>query len=278
MIDAVYSLDVAAFPLPFDTVQISGADAADFLQRQLMNDVRQLRQAGDSQWTGMLTAKGKLIHLFLLLRLDDQRFAAICPDQDGAALISALQRLLFRSKLQIQAMPEAQTWFQPVVASARSGMTLSWDGQRSLTWFEHAPDLTPPDAAARAAAEAAWQLADLEAGIVRLQDANRDQFTPQMLGLNRRHAFSLNKGCYPGQEIVSRTHFLGKAKRGLQLLAHTGEVQCGDAILHQQREVGSVVSNSVNHQVLAVLPLEQPEPLSNPLAAFTYLSPTWSAG
>ena len=42
-----------------------------------------------------------------------------------------------------------------------------------------------------------------------------EAWTPQMLSLERLAAFSLKKGCYPGQEIVARTHYLGKSKRSL---------------------------------------------------------------
>ena len=50
----------------------------------------------------------------------------------------------------------------------------------------------------------------------------RSAWTPQMLSLQRLQAFSLAKGCYPGQEIVARTHYLGQAKRELALLEGEG--------------------------------------------------------
>ena len=65
--------------------------------------------------------------------------------------------------------------------------------------------------------QARWFAHDLHAGLPRLPASQREQWTPQQLSLERLHAFSVKKGCYPGQEIVARTHFLGKAKRGLVL-------------------------------------------------------------
>ncbi|MFA0925271.1 ThiF family adenylyltransferase, partial [Xanthomonas fragariae] len=44
-------------------------------------------------------------------------------------------------------------------------------------------------------------------------------------------AFSVKKGCYPGQEIVARTHFLGKAKRALQLLQTDGVIDAVESFL-----------------------------------------------
>lgn len=279
MIDAVYTIDVSTFPLPYESLQLEGPETADFLQRQLMNDVRLLREDGSSQWTGLLSAKGKVVHLFLLLRLRADHYVAICPDQDAALLQAALQRMLFRSKLKLSLLPQAEVWHVPQPANTSASAQLHWQGERWLSWFEQAPSFPASAAPAQLGGlQQAWNLADLEAGLVRLQETTRDEFTPQMLGLERRKAFSLNKGCFPGQEILARTHFLGKAKRGLQLLACQGDVSCGSAILCDQREVGRVVSDALAEKVLAVLPLEQPEPLSNPQATFTYLSPTWSAG
>jgi hypothetical protein len=40
-----------------------------------------------------------------------------------------------------------------------------------------------------------------------------------MLALERLHAYSLRKGCFPGQEIVARTHYLGRSKRRLVRVA-----------------------------------------------------------
>jgi folate-binding protein YgfZ len=67
--------------------------------------------------------------------------------------------------------------------------------------------------------DAAWREADLRHGLPRLGPAQVEAWTPQMLSLDRLRAFSLKKGCYPGQEIVARTHYLGQAKRGLVLVA-----------------------------------------------------------
>ncbi|OOD02389.1 tRNA-modifying protein YgfZ, partial [Stenotrophomonas maltophilia] len=55
-------------------------------------------------------------------------------------------------------------------------------------------------------------------------------FQPRQLGLDRLNGYSVKKGCYPGQEIVARTHFLGKAKRAVQLLHTAAPAQAGDGV------------------------------------------------
>ena len=71
----------------------------------------------------------------------------------------------------------------------------------------------------------------------------------------------MRKGCYPGQEIVARTHFLGQAKRGLALFDATPAPASGSDVVAGGRGIGTVVSAAAG-ACLAVLPLEhEPGPL-----------------
>ncbi len=50
----------------------------------------------------------------------------------------------------------------------------------------------------------------------------------------------MKKGCYPGQEIVARTHYLGQVKRGLALYQATSVVAAGADIEQDGRAIGSI--------------------------------------
>mgnify|MGYP003511505905 CR=1 FL=1 len=86
--------------------------------------------------------------------------------------------------------------------------------------------------ATETAGDAAWELADIDDGVPWIHPAVADRETPQALGLERLGAYSVHKGCYPGQEIVARTHFLGRSKRSLlRFRASSSEVPApGDAL------------------------------------------------
>jgi folate-binding protein YgfZ len=56
-------------------------------------------------------------------------------------------------------------------------------------------------------------LQEVRAGLPQVFEANVEAFVPQMLNLDRVNGLSFRKGCYPGQEIVARTRYLGKLKR-----------------------------------------------------------------
>jgi folate-binding protein YgfZ len=59
----------------------------------------------------------------------------------------------------------------------------------------------------------AWQLAAIHAGAPQVGAATQEQFVPQMINLELLGGVNFKKGCYPGQEIVARTKYLGKIKR-----------------------------------------------------------------
>src|SRR3546814_20114451 len=69
----------------------------------------------------------------------------------------------------------------------------------------------------------------------------------------------VKKGCYPGQEIVARTHFLGQAKRGLALFECDAPLEAGQQVMDGDRTTGAIASTATSggqHVALAVLPLD----------------------
>lgn len=108
-------------------------------------------------------------------------------------------------------------------------------------------------AAARSSAE---QLNLLRAGIVEIDRAQSEKFTPHMLNLDLTHVVSLDKGCYPGQEIVARTHYRGASKRRCMRFESAAPVAPGDKVANADRDIGEVV-NAIGTELLAVIPVEQ---------------------
>src|SRR5690606_37821235 len=58
-----------------------------------------------------------------------------------------------------------------------------------------------------------WHLAEIEAAVPHITPATQEQFVPQMINFELVDGVNFKKCCYPGQEIVARTHYLGKLKR-----------------------------------------------------------------
>jgi folate-binding protein YgfZ len=256
------AMDTTCAPLSgFSLLGCSGPDAAAFLQAQTMNDLRGLVD-GQWQWNGWLSAKGRVVCLFALWRRSQHEYLAILPDFPAAELQPLLQRFVFRSKLRLvveDGLEVLGEFGADTGGSARDFVQAQGPGWR----FDFGGDalaralvLVPRDAAAAPDPEfeARWRTADLAHGLPRLDAGQREAWTPQMLSLQRLKAFSLAKGCYPGQEIVARTHYLGQAKRELALLQGQPP-SAGAAVTDREgRGLGSVVSTSTEANCsLAVL-------------------------
>jgi tRNA-modifying protein YgfZ len=253
------------FALPdHHVVTLRGRDAVAFAQAQFMSDVAALA-AGHWHWSGWLTPKGRVVALFALLKNAAETVHLVLQDRDPAEFAAQLRRFVFRSKLEIEtgaglhvggrfdAHPAA---IDALVASDGDGIAFDLGGAggaRTLFVTQN------EDAGEDAAAVARWVMFDLAHGLPRLSEPQSGQWTPQQLSLERLQAYSVKKGCYPGQEIVARTHFLGQAKRGLALFECEGLVAAGQQVMDAERPLGTIASTAgdgTRHLALAVLPLE----------------------
>lgn len=241
-------------------LRLAGDDAEAFAQSQFANDVNTLAP-GHWQWNCWLNAKGRVLAIFALLRPQAGELLLVLPDGRAEALGQALARYVFRRKVKLELASElhacgalqlpAQAAGNRIAVLADGSLELDMGGDgldRSL----HIGTLCRPAAEDQALA---WRQADLQLGLARLDGSQLETWTPQQLGLDRLSGYSVRKGCYPGQEIVARTHFLGKAKRAIALLCLEAPAQPGDAVHSEGREVGQLVSIAGN-QALAVLPLD----------------------
>lgn len=247
-------------------VVLEGPDATAFAHAQFANDVAGLAP-GQWQWNAWLTPKGRVIAVFALARRSEDRLWLVLPDHPADAFAEALRRFVFRRKLKVEVpadlrvggafAPPARAQGATLDERDDGGMELDFGGDGGPRTLRVGTTAIEDDAGA----SAAWRAADLRHGLPRLPATQREQWTPQQLALDRLSAYSVRKGCYPGQEIVARTHFLGKAKRSLQCFASDGEVADGLPVREDGRDIGTVVctaQDGTRRVLLAVLPLEHP--------------------
>ena len=267
MHDNPQALPGRAFALPdHRVIALSGRDASAFAQAQLMNDLK-LLAPGRWQWNGWLTPKGRVIALFALLKFDEETLWLLVPDADPVTLASALQRFVFRAKVAIAVRDDLhvegafalsqQARGNELAGDPASGVELDFSADAGPRTLRIVPDST---ASHDAVWMQRWAAFDLAHGLPRLPASQSDHWTPQQLSLDRLNAFSVKKGCYPGQEIVARTHFLGKVKRGLALIEGSEAMRAGDDLLAGGQPLGHLVASADDgerHLALAVVPLER---------------------
>ena len=200
--------------VPYSAIAVIGEDAFDFLQAQLAADLNALPADGLSAWCN---PKGRVICLLRTRRIE-HGFELALPTELAEAVAKRLTMFRFRSKVAFE------------TGAVEAGR------------FSVAGD------------HEAWRLANLRAGIPEILAAQSEAFTPHMLNLDLLGAVSINKGCYPGQEIVARTHYRGKTRRRMLRFESAAPVVPGDKLTLNGREVGEVL-NAIGTDLLAVAPV-----------------------
>ncbi|MGH8105581.1 MAG: YgfZ/GcvT domain-containing protein [Arenimonas sp.] len=243
---------------------LEGPDAVAFIQAQSMNDVKALTD-GQWHWNGLLNPKGRLIALFALVRIHAGLLYLLLPDFPAEKLAVHLQRFVFRSKVKLvldkdsvfasefDISATSPATRDHVSGDIDSGLSLDFssDAVSRRLWLFKSQSIANIDA--DDGKQANWRDTDIMHGLPRLAENQTEHWTPQMLSLDRLNAFSLKKGCYPGQEIVARTHYLGQAKRQTYLV-EAGRLEVGGTVLRDQEKVGEIICvTSKNATGLALL-------------------------
>ena len=188
-----------------------GIDAGSFLHNQLSADVNGLAN-GDATFACYCEPKGRVLALLLVQRVD-AGYHAILSATLAQAVADRLKIYRLRAKVDIEIMRDQTVLGFAADEEAPAPAIPLPGGQRKLA-------LCASDQAAGADETLleAWRFTDLQSGISWLDEKTSGEFLPQMLGFEELGAVNYRKGCYPGQEIVARTHYLGKVKRHPRLL------------------------------------------------------------
>ena len=247
----------------FDLLRIHGGDAKSFLQGQLTCDLDQVT-SDQAQFGGYCTPKGRLLANFMLWSTP-QGYLMHTPADVSASVADRLRKFVLRSDVKIEREYGLRTLgLAGPAVPALLQQDLVVPPQRMLAMAHHAGASVvrlPGDnfLAVAASTEIAalwntlakravpagaecWNWAQIRAGVPWITAATQDQFLPQMIGLDAIGGVSFDKGCYTGQEIVARTHYLGEVKRKLHS-GHTRDaVRAGDALLTSGKPVGTVLN------------------------------------
>lgn len=195
----------------FDVLALRGPDALSFAQSQLASDVASIPD-GSSRWSAYLLPQGRAIAVMPVVRHASEALDLLVPAARGGEIAARLQRFVFRTRVTIAVLGDLEAHARPRdgepvgVVTAQPGLyRVGLDDSFALAVGQPAP----------ADFEARWRAHLVDAGIALLAGAAVEAHTGHALGLDALDAISTRKGCYPGQEIVARMHFLGRNKRHL---------------------------------------------------------------
>jgi folate-binding protein YgfZ len=242
-------------------LRLTGAEAAEFLQGQVTNDVEALAPGGGC-YAALLNHKGKVQADMRVLRGDDWIWLDTEPGSE--ALLDRTVRMFGIGRdVRAEDVTAEQAILSLVGPAARAALDAEpAPAEHSFVAGEHGlyvttaagVDVICPAADAEAvrvalgveeASQEAAECLRIEAGRPRFGlDFDTDTI-PEEAGLNER-AVSFTKGCYVGQETVARLHYKGKPNRHLRGLRLSAPAEPGQPLLLGERQVGVLGSAAVS--------------------------------
>jgi len=256
-------------------LEINGVDAVTFLQGQVTNDVK-LLIGNNAHYTAYCNPKGRMLALFLAFTHYDHLHLQF-NRQLLEPIMKRLKMYVMRSKVEIKDVsesiikfgingPQASSLLAPVfsktptqdyeLVSLENGAILKLPTISNNSRYEIFTDATNAPTIwntlktnSQLVGKSCWDWLEIQAGIPDIEPGTQEQFVPQMLNLDLLNAINFKKGCYTGQEIVARTHYLGSVKRRTYLteICTLQTPMAGDKVLDATKnEVGQIVRVATN--------------------------------
>jgi hypothetical protein len=260
-----------------DVIVVKGKDAENFLQGQITNDIEIIKDEDKAIYAGYCNPKGRLIAFFLIIKVRDNYYL-FCPSSISEEISKKLSMYIMRSEVSLVKSPENTSYFSFYGGGEEErNFKNTWDalpnnlmetiqhpneqnttGLLSITklpgennryfvlgekesigmlYKEVYPNLGGLDSES-------WHASDIEAKIPNIFKESQDKFIPQSLNLDLIDAINFKKGCYTGQEIIARTHYLGKPKRRMFLgtISINEPPKVGDEIYVENEIIGQIVN------------------------------------
>ncbi|MFM1881121.1 MAG: hypothetical protein RLZZ344_1355, partial [Pseudomonadota bacterium] len=226
----------------FSVIVAEGPDAETFLQGQLTNSLQSLTPQ-THQRTGYCSAKGRLLAIAQAWSIDPQAFGLLLPTELAGPITRRLGMYILRAKarLSVATADVSAVWNSPEPLA--EGQLRNLGGGVFQLGFANCPvrgarslevRLRPATNSARPSEPSpngleanplsgqpsgvgantnAWALADVRSGTPWIWTQTQDLFVPQMINLELVGGVDFKKGCYPGQEVVARSQYLGRLNR-----------------------------------------------------------------
>lgn len=251
----------------FAVLKVTGSDSEQLLQGQLTCNVKTLLYTQGS-FAAFCNAKGRVISSMIVIKTPEG-FLLLLPKTLAEIVQKKLKMYVLRSQVVISDVSEQLSIFGiqgqtdainclpsksfEVIPGPKLSIKLPSVMPRFLIIDQES---TPEDNNANGNTE--WRFQDILDGFPWFEADKTEQYIPQALQIDQFDGISFNKGCYTGQEIIARTHYLGKSKRSL-IVAQTTELldseALSSAVLNQQTQqiAGNILSAANNGEQTVLL-------------------------
>jgi tRNA-modifying protein YgfZ len=212
-----------------------GDEVHSFLQGQLTNDMKAL---SDSHWqrTGYCTPKGRLLASFLQWQIGPNSIGHLLPLEIFEPVVKRLRMFVLRSKVVFEKLDSPYVaiglWGVHCAEFGKDQQCVNLSGTENGPWLlaeQQCPvlgqrawlvfDSAHSDFVLQALSgceeipQSAWLFSEIQNAKAWVWRATQEAFVPQMINFEITGGVSFTKGCYPGQEVVARSQYLGKLKR-----------------------------------------------------------------
>jgi folate-binding protein YgfZ len=202
-------------------IKVTGQDAGPFLQNLLTNNILSL-SIGNQHLSGFCSPKGRLLATFWVSHPEENSYFLWLSRDISLEFAKKLTMYRLRSKLEITQLDEQMSIFGQISTSSFETSTdifcdLPPVLYNDIQYYRRLVAQTSTDTGASIQDQNLWSLLEVHSGIPRISDITKDLFVPQMINFESIGGVDFQKGCYPGQEIVARSQYLGSIKRRLKL-------------------------------------------------------------
>jgi tRNA-modifying protein YgfZ len=222
--------EIAAF-------DVTGENAASFLQGQLTQDVN-VWQANEIKRAAWCNVKGRMQATFYIWQIEGGFRLLIARDL-VAKVLPRLRMFVMRAKVKV-----SEPLDMALFACTSTLPALSHDSQVFALLDQYG--VTFSSESTSHAITTAWTTAHTQAGVAWVSAVNSEQFVPQTANYELVGGVNFRKGCYPGQEIVARSQYLGKLKQRAAIALVVGKAAVLQDIFQQNipNPVGKIIQSS----------------------------------
>ena len=256
-------------------IQVSGEDSQKFLQGQFSNDITEVTDSV-YQYSSYSTNQGKVIAIFRILK-NNQGYLLLINKDVAKYFIERLSMYILMSKVIIEEQKDCKIY--GVLGKSANNILLnnilkeneyikSSDNiilnnknkyMPAATIIKIKSNNSESDELLQSEINVDYNVNELIDNLLllpRITMATKETYIPQVLNLEDLNGINYKKGCYTGQEIVARTHYLGKIKKKIFLLEHNEkDIDAGDKIHDDDGElVGEIFTSAqkINDIVLSL--------------------------
>ena len=203
-------------------LKLTGNDVQSFLQGQFSNDINTLEENA-VQLNAYCQHQGKIIALVWVMKKEADFYLSF-PSDLADVVVKRLTMFKMMSDVVITDVSDEMIQLGLLEGDGQIQSPFKLNDQQSIALVDSVEGI-------KLVGSSAWEEACIENNLPEVYAQTSEQFVPQLLNLDIGEVgVSFTKGCYPGQEVVARLHYLGKSKRRMRAFECEQDLQVGDKL------------------------------------------------